>query len=107
MARRAGKAANRKARQRTLQRQAQRPAAPAQPSSATPTSRATTAADPAPAPSRKAPAPIFGVGSTLTMRERAEYHYVERDLRNIGVLTVLMAVLLLVAYIAANALNLV
>jgi hypothetical protein len=33
----------------------------------------------------------------------AEYHYVARDLRNIGVLVVVMAVLLVVATIVVNA----
>jgi len=105
MARRAGKAANRKARQRTAQRQAHRPDThappPTAPSPSVPDATAT------PAPARPSPTPTSGVGSTLTTRERAEYHYVERDLRNIGLLTVLMAVLLLVAYIGANALSLV
>ena len=105
MARRAGKAANRKARQRTAQRQAHRPDThaplPTAPSPSVPDATAP------PAPARPSPTPTFGVGSKLTTRERAEYHYVERDLRNIGLLTVLMAVLLLVAYIGANALNLV
>ena len=113
MARRAGKAANRKARQRSVQRQAQRPATAAQPSAERPAAPATPAtpiapvAAATPAPSRPSSAPTFGVGSSLTTRERAEYHYVERDLRNIGLLTVVMAVLLLVAYVGANALNLV
>jgi hypothetical protein len=46
-------------------------------------------------------------GSTLTLRERAEYHYVERDLRNIGILTALLAILLLVAWVAFTATGLV
>ena len=45
-------------------------------------------------------------GSTLTTRERAEYHYVERDLRNIGILTAAMAALLFLAWVAFSALNL-
>ncbi len=48
-----------------------------------------------------------GGGSTLTDRERAEYHYVERDLRNIGILTVVMLVLLGVAWFAFNALGII
>ncbi|MBA2632687.1 MAG: hypothetical protein H0U86_06770 [Chloroflexi bacterium] len=47
-----------------------------------------------------------GVGSTLSTRERAEYHYVERDLRNIGILTAMMAVLLFVTWLAFSALGL-
>jgi hypothetical protein len=46
-------------------------------------------------------------GSSLTDRERAEYHYVERDLRNIGILTVLMLVLLAAAWFAFNALGII
>ena len=43
----------------------------------------------------------------MTTSERAEYHYVERDLRNIGILTAIMAVLLFVAWFAFSALGLV
>jgi len=57
-------------------------------------------------PPRRVSAPSTSGASTLTTRERAEYHYVERDLRNIGILTALMAVLLLLAYVAFSALNL-
>ena len=46
-------------------------------------------------------------GSTLTVRERAEYHYVERDLRNIGILTALMALLLFAAWVLFTATGLV
>jgi hypothetical protein len=42
----------------------------------------------------------------LSGRDRAEYHYVERDLKNIGVLTAVMAILLLVAWFAFSALGL-
>ena len=45
-------------------------------------------------------------GSQLTSREQAEYHYVERDLRNIVFLTAAMVVLLLVAWAAVRALGL-
>ena len=48
-----------------------------------------------------------GGGSSLTARERAEYHYVERDLRNIGILTVLMIALLIVAWFVFNALGII
>jgi hypothetical protein len=50
----------------------------------------------------------FGAGagpSRLGERAAAEYHYVLRDLRNIGVLLVVMAVLLAVAVLAVNALG--
>jgi hypothetical protein len=33
-------------------------------------------------------------GSELTVTERSEYHYVERDLRDIAILSVVMAALL-------------
>ena len=108
MARRAGKAASRKARQRKVQRAATfaAPPPPAVPPVGTPDAREAVSLDPprrvtAPSPERAY------AGSTLTDRERAEYHYVERDLRNIGVLTAVMAVLLVVAYFAFSALGLV
>ena len=103
MARRAGKAASRKARQR----QVKRPAVPAGPTApvavppvGTPDARAATSLTP---PRRATSA--TPTGSILTDRERAEYHYVERDLRNIGVLTVVMVALLLAAWAAFNALG--
>jgi hypothetical protein len=114
MARRVGKAASRKARQRNVPRPPRRPAAPlapegpldpaiAVPPVGTPDARAAISLD----PPRRAPGPsAAGLDSTLTTRERAEYHYVERDLRNIGILTAVMAVLLVVAWIAFTALNL-
>jgi hypothetical protein len=113
MARRAGKAASRKARQRSVQqRSAQRGTRPATtpapptpvPPVGTPDAREATSLDPPP----RVAAPSFASGaSTLTTRERAEYHYVERDLRNIGILTAVMAVLLLLAWILFSALGLV
>ena len=107
MARRAGKAASRKARQRRVRRPVV-PAAPTPPPIAvppvgTPDAREATSLDP---PRRVAPPPITHAGSTLTDRERAEYHYVGRDLRNIGVLTAVMAFLLLLAWLAFSALGL-
>ena len=111
MARRVGKAANRKARQRSAaQRAAGRPAA-AQPAPSatpippvgTPDAREAASLD----PSRRVAAPVAaGLGSTLTTSERAEYHYVERDLRNIGILSAGMALLLFLAWLAFSALNL-
>jgi hypothetical protein len=105
MARRAGKAASRKARQR----QVKRPAVPAGPTApvavppvGTPDARAATSL----APPRRTPT-TTPTGSILTDRERAEYHYVERDLRNIGILTVVMAALLLAAWAAFSAIGLV
>ncbi|MDP9468068.1 MAG: hypothetical protein M3P32_04925, partial [Chloroflexota bacterium] len=51
--------------------------------------------------------PRFAVAgpSRLSERAAAEYHYVRRDLRNIGVLVVMMAVALGVAAFAFNALG--
>ena len=58
-------------------------------------------------PPRRTRAPIAAsAGTHLTGREQAEYHYVERDLRNIGILTAAMVLLLLVAWAAVRALGL-
>ena len=104
MARRAGKAASRKARQRNVPRAAARPAAPIPaPLVAGPDAVETTSVD---APRRVTPPVAAGIGSSLSLRERAEYHYVERDLRNIGILSALLAVLLFVAWLAFSALGL-
>jgi hypothetical protein len=116
MARRSGKAASRRSRQRRAQRQA-----PSAPVTRAPTPavqaesaerdeearedprRATVAAPSAPSPAR-----AYSAGnSSLTARERAEYHYVERDLRNIGILTAILLALLLAAWFAFNALGLI
>jgi hypothetical protein len=106
MARRAGKAASRKARQRNVPRSprpAARPAAGAVPPVGTPDAREAVSLDPP-----RASAPAFKSGaSTLSGRERAEYHYVERDLRNIGILTAVMALLLFLAWLAFSSLGLV
>jgi len=48
---------------------------------------------------------VPATGSQLTAGERSEYHYVERDLRDIGILTSIMALLLLAAWIAFRALG--
>jgi len=107
MARRAGKAASRKARQRKVHRPAipagTPPAMPIPPVG-TPDAREAASLTP---PLRTVPSASATAGSNLTARERAEYHYVGRDLRNIGILTAVMAVLLLVAYFAFSALGLV
>jgi hypothetical protein len=103
VARRAGKAASRKARQRNVPRAAARPA----PVVRADPHEAATAAEPA---SRDTPSPATAstaIGSSLTLRERAEYHYVERDLRNIGILTALLAVLLAAAWVIFTATGLV
>ena len=117
-----GKAVSRKARQRNVPR-APRPAstpAPTPPpdevveaaAEAAPVLDAPVAA-PAPAPSqaparrRSSPGPSAGLssGSGLSAAERSEYHYVERDLRNIGVLSLVMLALLVVAWLIFNALG--
>jgi hypothetical protein len=116
MARRAGKAASRRARQ---QRRAQRPTPP--PSAAAPPPDAeveveveetaeVTREEPrrASAPAVSAPSPARAYasgGSTLTDRERAEYHYVERDLRNIGILTAILFALLIGAWFVTSAIR--
>jgi hypothetical protein len=56
---------------------------------------------------KRGPAARFGTAgpSRLTERAAAEYHYVTRDLRNIGVLVLVIAALLAVATIAVNMLG--
>ncbi|HET8571521.1 MAG TPA: hypothetical protein VFN14_06500 [Candidatus Limnocylindria bacterium] len=121
MARRGGKAANRKAKQRKAQRPAN-PPRPAPPAGATATEES-FAAEPmraeAPAavatPAARESAPrestrkvtrdpraMVAGPSRLSERAQQEYHYVQRDLRNIGVLVVIMAAILAVAYIVFN-----
>lgn len=110
MARRAGKAASRKARQRYVPKTPRPAAEPTRddavtvPPAGTPDARQAVSLDP---PRRTTPVTFGTGGSTLSVRERAEYHYVERDLRNIGVLSLVMAVLLVGAYLLFNALGLV
>lgn len=116
MAKRAGKAANRRARQR----KSQRPAPPSAPASvesvAVYPGQEAAEADvavshaPAPKPSPKARpssqrASAAGGGSQLTAGERSEYHYVERDLRDIGRLAIIMTALLVVSWVAFRALG--
>jgi hypothetical protein len=71
--------------------------------------RAATAPPMSATPVRKAraadPRVTLGGSSRLTDRALAEYHYVGRDLRNIVVLVVMLAVLLAVATFAVNALG--
>lgn len=52
------------------------------------------------------PVPASSGRSQLSGADRAEYHYVERDLRSIGILTAVMAALLLLAWFAFVALDL-
>lgn len=121
MARRGGKAANRRERQRRAQRQAlQRPAPAVRPPSASLGEAVAATAEsridsprpvgvrPAAAASRAARAdPRFMVAGPSRLSERAsnEYHYVIRDLRSIGILVAVMAVLLAIAVVAFGVLN--
>ena len=121
MARRGGKAANRRDRQRRAQRKAlQRPAAPARPIGGAVSDAVDAAAERRveAAPARTATTspvltrgarsdPRFAVAgpSRLSERAAAEYHYVRRDLRNIAVLVVVMAVLLAAAAIGFTTLG--
>ena len=113
MARRpGGKAASRKARQRKVQRattpSVAAPAPVAVPPVGTPDAIEAISLDPPRRVSAPSPERAFaGSGSTLTDRERAEYHYVERDLRNIGVLTAVMLLLLALSWFLFDALGLV
>ena len=105
MARRAGKAATRKARQRKSQRPQSAAVSPPAPSTAGVVAApevVTSAPAPRPAPARS----NLTAPSQLTATERTEYHYVERDLRDIGILTLVMTVLLLAAWFAFRAFGL-
>jgi hypothetical protein len=117
MARRGGKAANRRDRQRKAQRRTlQRPAAQARPMTdglseaveAAAERRSESSPKPA-APALRASRadPRFLVSGPSRLSERAadEYHYVRRDLRNIAVLVVAMAVLLGAAVVAFSVLG--
>ena len=106
MARRAGKAASRKARQRyqpRTPRPAPTPAPEAAPADVAEVS-STAVAEPM---RRSAPVAYATAGSSLSSRERAEYHYVERDLRNIGILTLVMVIVLVAAWFVFNGLGLI
>ena len=125
MARRGGKAANRRDRQRRAQRRAQqRPPASARPNDGIVSDAVGDAVDAlaerraeAPAPRAASPGPgvhrgprpdpRFAVSgpSRLSERASAEYHYVRSDLRNIAVLVVAMAVLLGAAVVAFSVLG--
>ena len=118
MARRSGKAGNRRDRQRKAQRRTlQRPVAPAQPIGGVVSEAVEAVAErrsesaPAPAAPSAARAgradPRFLVSGPSRLSERAatEYHYVRSDLRNIAVLVVVMAVLLGVAVVGRSVLG--
>ena len=116
MARRGGKAANRRDRQRKAQRRTlQRPQASTAPTTGTVSEaieaaaerRSESATTPAPSPRPGRADPRFAVSGPSRLSERAadEYHYVRRDLRNIAVLVVVMAVLLGAAVVAFSVLG--
>lgn len=99
MARRAGKATSRKARQRNVARPASGAAGAAAPQAippvGTPDAREAISLD----PPRRVPGVVASPGrSQLSTSDRAEYHYVERDLRSIAILTAVMAIFLLLAW---------
>jgi len=107
MARRAGKASSRKARQRNVPRPprpAARPTGAVEfvPPVGTPDAREAASLTP---PRRTSPVVAPSGQSQLSTADRAEYHYVERDLRSIGILTTVMAALLLLAWFAFRALG--
>ena len=108
MPKRSSKAASRRARQRPVKRPLGHvvvppPQATPIPPVGTPDALEAESLDP---PQRSVPPLAAGAGSSLSLRERAEYHYVERDLRNIAVLTLLMLVALAGAWFAFNQLGL-
>jgi len=113
MARRAGKSSTRRARRRRgLQTSGPRPTA----TDVSITPSAETEVEAPPASQQAQPRPVasssssarsvarssVGGPSRLTERAIAEYHYVQQDLRNIGVLLVIMAALLIAAAIVVN-----
>ena len=122
MAKRGGKAATRRQRQRaTAKPAAPRPVArPAAPPPATVTTETHT--DHSTSTSVAAATPTTGVPTTpprarptlatgpagssrLTEKAMAEYHYVRMDLRNIGILSLVLLALLGVAYVIVNVLG--
>jgi hypothetical protein len=111
---RSGKAANRRSRQRPPRRPviAQPTPRPAQADAAetdaveAPLKSAATREPAKPTPFRPNAA-IYAGASRLNERAVAEYHYVGRDLRNIAVLTFVIAVVLVIASIALPALGVV
>jgi hypothetical protein len=117
MARRGGKAANRRDRQRKAQRRTlQRPPAPPRPATGDVSEAVeavaerrieSAAASSAPHVRAGRADPRFAVAGPSRLSERAaeEYHYVRSDLRNIAVLVVVMAVLLGAAVVAFSVLK--
>ncbi|MFN2483852.1 MAG: hypothetical protein ABR509_02795 [Candidatus Limnocylindria bacterium] len=98
-----GKAATRQARQRRAQsRPASRPvSSPALADRAEPMPQSTSG----PSANRAERSPATAASSALSERARDEYHYVTRDLRNIGILAGVMLVVLTAAFVAFRALG--
>ena len=106
---RSGKAASRRARHRPPRRPvipqpAPRPAA--ETAEETDAVVAPSAPEPKPAAPRPMPA-IYAGASRLSERAAAEYHYVGRDLRNIAVLTAIIGVILIAAWLILPATGLI
>ncbi len=115
MARKSNRSSSRRGRQRRRQRPPLRPPVP-QPAPLSGDEAGSAAAEeparerpPAPvSPSRPRNAAARGQlagPSRLSERAIAEYHYVQRDLRNIGVLMVIMAITLAAAAVIVNVLG--
>ena len=113
MARKTSKSSTRRSRQRRRQRPPIRPAIPQPRPQADEDASATVAEAaperPRPTPPSSRPGPRTTASrnqvagpSRLTERAIAEYHYVQRDLRNIAVLVVIMAVTLAAAALIVN-----
>jgi hypothetical protein len=105
---RSGKAANRRSRQRPPRRPVIPPPlrAPADDADMTDAVAAPSTPEPARAAPRSMPA-IYAGASRLSERAAAEYHYVGRDLRNIAILTAIIAVILLAAWLVLPATGLI
>ena len=111
---RSGKAANRRSRQRPPRRPviAQPTPRPAQADAAETDavesqSQSTSTGGAAKPASSRPIAPIYAGASRLNERAVAEYHYVGRDLRNIAVLTFVIAVVLVLASLVLPAVGVV
>jgi hypothetical protein len=111
VARRGGKAASRRARRNPPRRPVIPQPGLARTTAAEPPAEAAPAAPTREDRPERRPEPTFhpvpGASSALGERGRAEYHYVVRDLRNIAVLTALMAVFLVAAWLALPATGLI
>ena len=109
---RRGKAATRQARQKRAQArpapQAVVPPAPAEPREDEVSASAVRVDRPsptAPAPARRDRGSMVSGSSALTAHAQGQYHYVGRDLRNIGILAAIMLAIVIAAFIVFNALG--